>query len=565
MNKTTSVDLAVVGSGLAGMMSAVRAHDLGLRVVVIEKSAYYGGTSTFSGGGIWIPNHLWQNGEDTPERVLSYLRTITRGKGDDRKFEAFIENAPLMANYALSLGAGLHKEVGLPDYFSEVDGYGVGRQLTPNDFDGKCLGEEFHRMRMTYPGYMAFDRYQMGLSAIGPLISRQKGWLWQAFKLVAGYWADIGWRFKTSRDSRLSLGSAFVGCMRKAMMDRDIPLLLNTSLTGLEKKGDRVTGIRVSHNGNERSIAARTIILAAGGFDQNQEMRDKYHPVRTAVTSSLTPPGGNEGDAIRLGQAIGADIENMEHSWWCPTVIIPGRNNTRVPAGQVFWDRGRPGTVCVNRLGRRFVNEACSYDRFGHAMIEDQKKTGANVPCWMIFDARYRHNFNVSNLMPGWASSDRKLPPDYWDNVLYCADTIDALARKIEIDPEILSTTIRSMNEYARTGRDLEFNRGELAYDKAFGDPRGRPNTNLGPIDKAPFYAVKLELGDLGTKGGLRVDEHARVLDTVGNPIEGLYATGNTTGSLFVDTYPGPGSTLGAAMTFAFVAVNHAADKLPKH
>jgi 3-oxosteroid 1-dehydrogenase len=388
--------------------------------------------------------------------------------------------------------------------------------------------------------------------------------LWQVFKLIAGYWVDLGWRRKTSRDSRLSMGSAFVGYMRRAMIERKMPLLLNTKLVGLEKNDDRITGIRVSHNGNERMIVARAVILAAGGFEQNQEMRDKYHPVRTAVASSLTPPSGNEGDAIRAGQEIGAQIENMENSWWAPTVLLPGKNNTRVPAGQMFFERGRPGAICVNRLGKRFVNEACSYDRFGHAMIEDQKRTGANVPCWMIFDARYRHNFNVSNLMPGWASSDKKLPPEYWDNVLYRADTIVALARKIEIDSETLATTIRNMNEYAKTGKDLEFHRGEFIYDKAFGDPSGHPNTNLGLIERAPFYAIKVELGDLGTKGGLRVDEHARVMDIASKPIEGLYATGNTTGSLFVDTYPGPGSTLGAAMTFGFVAANHAASQIVK-
>ena len=375
----------------------------------------------------------------------------------------------------------MFKLAGVPDYFSEVEGSLSGRQLSPNDFDGKCLGEEFHRMRTTYPGFLVFDRYQLGLNALGPLLNRQKGWLWHGFKLIAGYWADLGWRLKTPRDSRLSMGSAFVGAMRKAMMDRDIPLLLNTGLVSLETTGDRVTGVRVRYNGNERVIAARAVMLAAGGFDQNQEMRDKYHPVPTMVASSLTPPGGNQGDAIRAGQAIGADIENMENAWWCPTVLLPGRaNNTQMPAGQTFFDRARPGSLCVNRLGKRFVNEACSYDRFGLAMIEDYKKTGGNVPCWMVFDARYRYKYNVSNLMPGWASPDRKVPPEYWDNVLYRADTIEELARKIEVAPDILVQTVELMNGYAKTGLDLEFHRGETAYDQAFGDPTSRPNVNLG-------------------------------------------------------------------------------------
>jgi 3-oxosteroid 1-dehydrogenase len=562
MALVTSADIVVVGSGLGGMMAALRAHDLRLKAVIIEKCPYYGGTSAFSGGGIWIPNHRWLKDVDSPEQALAYLHRITRGKGDDRKFRAFLDNAPVMAEYAMSLGARLFMLESVPDYFSEVEGAMSGRQLSPRDYVAKPLGDEFHRMRASYPGFFVAGRYQLGLNALGPLMNRGKGWLKESFKLVAGYWADIGWRLKTSRDSRLSMGSAFVGYLRQAMMERDIPLLLNTGLIGLEKSGDRVTGVRVVHNGNERVIAASAVILAAGGFDQNQAMRDSYHPVHTDAANSLTPPGGNEGDAIRAGQAIGAAIENMENSWWAPSFRIPTRNNMREPSGQLIFERARPGSVCVNRLGKRFVNEAVSYDRFGHAMIADHQKTGANLPCWMIFDARYRRNYNVSNLLPGWLCPDSRLPPEYLDSILYRAATIEDLAGKIDVDPETLMKTVAAMNDYARTGKDLEFQHGDFVYDRAFGEAGNLPNPNLGLIAKAPFYAIKVELGDLGTKGGLRVDECARVLDVAGDPIKGLYATGNTTGSLFVDTYPGPGSTLGAAMTFAFVGANHAAADL---
>lgn len=562
-NDITSVDVVVVGSGLGGMIAAIRAHDLGLRTVMIEKSHYYGGTSAFSGGGIWIPNHFGI--KDVPRAdVLSYLRHITRGKADERKLEVFVDNAPAMVEYARSIGVGFSTAEGLPDYFSDVPGSGVGRQLNPDDFDGKLLGDEFFRMRMTYPGFLAFDRYTISMAGMLGLPNRAKGWIREGIRMVGGYWADVRWRLKTARDSRLSLGRAFVGALRKAMMDRDIPLLLNTRLVALEKSDGRVSGIRVNHNGNESVIAARAVILAAGGFDQNQEMRSKHHPVKTLTTSSLTPPGGNEGDAIRVGQDIGADIDNMENAWWSPTVRYPGANST-LPAGQTFFDRSKPGAICVNRLGKRFCNESISYDRFGYAMIEEQKKTGAGVPCWMIFDASFRHNFPVSNILPGWAASDKKLPPEYWDNVLYRAATVEELAKKVDIEPDALVETVRTFNGYAKTGKDLDFNRGETAYDKFFGDARSKPNPNLGPIEKGPFYAVKLELGDLGTKGGLKVDEHARVVDTAGKPIEGLYATGNTTGSLFVDTYPGPGGTLGPSMTFGYVSANHAASILTNH
>lgn len=559
MADNTSADVVVVGSGLGGMLAAIRCHDQGLKAVVIEKSGYYGGTSALSGGGVWIPlNADLKAGADTREKALSYLRALTRGQSDDRTLEAYVDNGPAMVEYARSVGMKLVGAPVYPDYFSEHADAVTGRTMLAEDFDGKLLGDELFRMRMTYPSFMVFDRYALNLNGAYALMSRQKGWLREGFKLIAGYWADIGWRAKTDVDSRLAMGRALVGSLRKAMMDRNIPLLLNTRLVGLEKDAGRVTGVRIRHNGNERVMPARAVMLAAGGFDHNQHMRDQHHAVRTEAANSLTPEGGNEGDAILAGQAIGADIANMQQAWWSPVIRLPGKHNKQ-RAAQTFFDRSRAGVICVNRLGKRFCNEGISYDRFGHAMIADHAKTGANLPCWMIFDARYRHEFPASDILPGWVRPDGKLPPEYWDSVIYKAPTVAALARKIGVDEGNLATTVRNMNSYARTGKDLEFQRGETSYDQFFGDARAKPNVNLGPIERPPFYALKVELGDIGTKGGLRVDEHARVLDKSGQPIEGLYATGNTTGSLFADVYPGAGSTLGPALVFGFVGANHAA------
>lgn len=555
--KFQPVDVVVVGSGLGGMIAAIRAHDLGLKVALIEKSHHYGGTSALSGGGVWVPNNSDLGERDSQDKALSYLHAITGGKANDRLLQAYIDNGPAMVEYAHSIGMKLVQAPAYPDYFSEHPDAVSGRTMLAVDFDGKELGEELFRMRLAYPSFMAFDRYALNLNGAYTLMSRQKGWLWEGFKLVAGYWADVKWRWKTSIDSRLSMGRALVGSLRKAMMDRNIPLFLNTKLVGIEKDGDRISGVRLKHNGSEYVMAARVVILASGGFDQNQEMRDRYHAVATEVTNTLTPGGANEGDGIRAGQAIGAKIGNMEHAWWTPVIRLPGKNNTEL-AAQVFLDRARPGVICVNRLGKRFCNEAISYDRFGSAMIKDDRETGANLPCWMIFDARYRHAFPVSDVLPGWVRPDNKLPPDYWDSILYRASSVDELARKIDVDPATLVTTINNMNDYARAGVDLEFHRGETDFDKFFGDARAKPNSNLGAIDTAPFYAVKIELGDIGTKGGLCVDEHARVQDSAGNPIEGLYAAGNTTSSLFLDIYPGAGGTLGPALIFGFVGANHA-------
>jgi 3-oxosteroid 1-dehydrogenase len=241
---------------------------------------------------------------------------------------------------------------------------------------------------------------------------------------------------------------------------------------------------------------------------------------------------------------------------------LPARDVPNVDvAHQMFFDHRHPHSVCVNRLGFRFVNESCSYDRFGIAMIEDHRKTGANVPCWMIFDATYRAKYTCGGIMPASFMPDRKIPPDWWDNYVYRADTIGELAAKIGIDGTRLCGVIAEMNGYAATGVDLEFGRGRDTYDRYFGDSRVSPNPCMGPIDKPPYYAVRIDLGDLGTKGGVKADEHARVLDRQGHPIPGLYAAGNSSGSAFGNCYPGAGGTLGPALTFAYIAANDIATR----
>ena len=226
-----------------------------------------------------------------------------------------------------------------------------------------------------------------------------------------------------------------------------------------------------------------------------------------------------------------------------------------------FMERGYPHTMCVNRNGERFVNEAISYNDFGAEMIADQKRTGANTPCWMIFDATARWRYPIGVVMPPVIMPDLLVPREWWDNVLYKANSIQELARKIEIDPAALQRSVERMNGFAERGVDEEFHRGENAYDMVFGDPRNAPNPCLGKIEKAPFYAIPIDLGDIGTKGGLRTNENANVLRADGTPIEGLYATGNVSGAITYDSYPGAGGTIGPAMTFGMVAAEHIAQR----
>jgi len=225
-------------------------------------------------------------------------------------------------------------------------------------------------------------------------------------------------------------------------------------------------------------------------------------------------------------------------------------------------ERGYPHTMCVNRNGVRFANEAMSYNDFGAAMLEDDRKTGANAPCWFIFDATARWRYPLGALLPSLFWPDWRLPREWFDNVFYRADTIEELARKIGIDPAVLAATVERHNGFARTGKDEDFDRGGNSYDTFFGDHlRNKPNPCLGPIEKGPFYAMPLDIGDIGTKGGLKTDENANVLRPDGTPIVGLYATGNVSGAVTYDSYPGAGATLGPAMTFGMLAAEHIAHR----
>jgi 3-oxosteroid 1-dehydrogenase len=408
-----------------------------------------------------------------------------------------------------------------------------------------------------------FNRYAVDLRQSFALSQRRSGWQWVAAKILLKYWLDVRWRMKTRRDRRATMGAALIAGLRRELNRRGVPVFLNTGLERLEVVEGRVVGVGLSSSRTPAYLRAHAVVLAAGGFEQNQAMRDRCMRVPTEAKWSLTPPGANTGDAIRAGEAIGAATEFMDCAWWAPSMQLPSRDVPNVDVTHpMFFDHRHPHSVCVNRLGSRFVNESCSYDRFGIAMLDDHRRTGANVPCWMIFDATYRAKYACGGIMPSPVTPDRKIPPDWWDNYLYRADSIEALAEKLGLESGRLARVIGEMNGYAAAGVDLEYGRGGEVYDRYFGDARVSPNPCLGPIDEPPYYAIRIDLGDLGTKGGLKADEHARVLDRQGDPIPGLYAAGNSSASVFGNCYPGSGGTLGPALTFAFIAANNIATAL---
>jgi 3-oxosteroid 1-dehydrogenase len=372
-------------------------------------------------------------------------------------------------------------------------------------------------------------------------------------KMLLGYATDFPWRFKSKIARRLTCGSAGVARLRLSMIDRNMPLWRKTRLIELIANEGKVEGAVIEREGKRMNIrATRGVVLAAGGFEKNQAMRDKYLPKPTDTAWSAGVHT-NTGDAITAGMAIGAAFKLVDGGWWFPVLCVPGESIPHL----AIMEKSYPGTICVNREGKRVANESMNYMAYVKQAFAVHSSEHPSSPLYMIFDANFRSKYLVGPLMKASFRPDFTLPRIYYEKgFLAKADTIDGLAKQMSIDSAGLARTVEMMNTSARTGKDPEFGRGDSAYDRYYGDPTVTPNPCLGPIEKPPFYAVRMELGDFGTQGGLETDPNGQVKNIDGKPIAGLYATGNCAAAI-LPTYPGPGSTLGPAMTFAYRAARH--------
>ena len=550
-------DVIVVGSGAAGAMTALRAQELGLSVLIVEKAHKYGGTSATSGGVMWVPNHQLEPNDDSREQALEYLDALIKVPVQRDRLETYIDQAPEMIRFLESLGVPLIPSA-WTDYFPNLPGARADRSIVCDTFDGRELGGMFTLMREQYTRFKLLNRYAMDLPEFFAISTRGAGWIKAFLKILWRYWTDFGSRIISARDRRFTTGAALMGPIYKRLFERGTEVRLETRLDELLVTEGRVSAVKVSHFGRTYEIEARhAVVLCAGGFEWNQELRDRFLPVPGLTRYSSSPEDANRGEALIAGMNIGAATEHTDDAWWIPTMHMPmPRASNFEEIHQAAFDVGRPHSVCVNRNGVRFVDEACGYDEFGEAMVADQLKTGANTPCWLVFDADFRANYTAGGFMPTVIMPDFLIPPDRWDHYIFKAPTLAALAAKIRIPADTLQQTINTMNRYAAMGEDPDFGRGGNDYDRMFGDPSVTPNPCLGAIAKAPFYAVPVNLGDLGTKGGLKADASARVLDENGQPIPNLYAAGNNSGSPFGNRYPGAGGTIGPAMTFGYVAAN---------
>lgn len=553
---TAEYDVIIAGSGSAGMTAAVRAAAQGLKVLVVEKAHWIGGTSATSGGVTWIPNHGLGT-DDSREEAIKYIDAVANGPVRPDRIDAFLKTGPEMIAFL--------KEIGMepvvmpwPDYFPEAPGARADRSVVFPKYDGRRLGELFPLIREQFTRFKLMNRYTMDFMEANTISTRSPGWVREVMKVIARYWLDRSTRKLGRRDRQFSLGAALIGPLVEHYVKLGGTFLVGWGVKELLMESGRVSGVAIERYGKRKTVHARHgVIVCAGGFEWNQELRNRFFSVPGDTRYSSTPEEGNRGELLEAGMALGAATEFTETGWWVPTMSIPlAETSNFEEIHQAVFDVGRPHSVCVNRNGDRFVDEACGYDRFGNAMMEDQLKTGANTPCWLIFDATFRYKFTVGGIMPTALMPDSKIPLAWWDQYIFRAPTLHELAAKIDLDGTKLEATVGKMNQYAKTGVDPEFGRGGNAYDVNFGDPKLTPNPCLGPIGKAPFYAVPVNLGDLGTKGGLKCDAQARVLDGKGEPIAGLYAAGNASGSPFGNAYPGAGGTIGPAMVFGYIAAD---------
>lgn len=543
------VDLLVVGTGAAAMSAAIAAKDEGLTVLVVEGSSEWGGSTAMSGGGCWLPTHPGMDEigvADSEDKVLTYLDACV-GTPEEvgpasslARRRAFVRTAPVVHAWLEGHGMVWRTAEKYPDYYPDLPG-GIagGRTVEPAPFDTRRFGDWYDHARKALPPIPMFagDTY---------LLARA----WSTFSGMVGgarlVLRTLGGVVAGKRLSGLGMSLA-ARLMWIARFEQGAEVRLDSPLLDLVIEDGRVVGAVVGGPAGESRIATRAgVHLGAGGFDHNAEWREKYQGLPQEASSGNP---ANMGTAIEIGMRHGADVALMDDAWWGPSVApTEGHGPTFIVS-----ERSMPFSMVVDQDGERYVNESTSYVDFGHAMLErGLERTNHS---WMILDVRHRRRYMNNAFLMG-----RK--PFFEQGIAVEADTLEELAERMEVPKVAFRETVQRFNAFAREGVDRDFGRGKDAYDNYYGDPTHGPNPNLGEIAHGPFVAIKIVLGDLGTKGGLLTDEHARVLDTQGAVIDGLYAAGNCSASVVGRTYPGAGSTLGPALVFGHIAGRHAASRL---
>ena len=546
----TTVDLVIAGSGGGGMVAALAAADAGAAALVLEKQALIGGSTCMSGGIFWIPNNPLMRAEGTPdsyEDAMAHFETVVGDVGPCSSFErrhAFLTAGPEMTTFLQQQGLRLVTCPGYSDYYSNrKGGSDVGRGLEPVPWNGKRLGSWLAKLQ---PG-LAQSLGMAVMTNEARSLSNYNRSL-RAFAISARVALRTA-AAKLRRHALLTNGASLVGQLLAVALDRGIPIWTEAPLEDLIVEDGRVVGVRTVQDGRPVNVRARQgVLISAGGFAHNRQMRQTYGGDQPNEGKWSMSNPGDTGEAIATAMGLGAQTALMDEAWW-----LPSPRTGRFGQSTLDQARQRPRTIYVDADGRRFCNESNSYMEVGKAMYE-RNQTSRAVPCWLIFDDRYRKRYAHVRSHPGY------FPKEMLESGrLKKAATLAELAAVCGIDADGLAETVDRFNENARKGVDPDYGRGESAYNRSLGDPNRKVHPCLGPIDEGPFYACEVLPGDIGTCGGLVTDEHARVLGEGDRPIEGLYATGNSTATVMGRHYLGPGASIANTMVFGYVAARHAA------
>jgi succinate dehydrogenase/fumarate reductase flavoprotein subunit len=556
-------DLVVLGAGAAGMTAALVSAIAGLRTLLIEQSDQVGGTTAYSSGTVWIPNNPQQRSlgvTGDAEAALAYLDALVGGRAERALRQTFIAAGPEMLRYLEQ-----HTDVRFriypyaPDYRQELPGAAVGgRPLEPLPFDGRALGADFDRVRRPIPELMLFGGMMVTRAEAARLLRVTRSWdsVRLGAGLVARYLLD---RLRYRRGTRLVLGNALAARLFKNLRDRRVAVWFTGRTERLLSEGGRASGLVVRRDGGTVRVRARRgIVLAGGGFPASAELRRRYLPQPVAQYTCAFE--GCVGETLRLAQEIGASLgpPGEDNALWFPSSIATRKDGSTAVYPHIVLDRAKPGLVAVNSAGRRFVDEAVSYHEFTRAMYRSHRSV-PSIPAMLVCDRRFIWRYGLGMIRPRTPVLKGFVDRGY----LHAAESVEALARRIGVDPAGLFETIRAHNQFARTGVDAEFGKGSNCYDRAGGDPEHLPNPCLGPIERPPYCAVAVLPTPLGTSLGLRTNAHGQVLDRSGRPIPGLYACGNDQHSVMGGEYPGPGAQLGLGMVFGYLAARHAAGAEP--
>jgi 3-oxosteroid 1-dehydrogenase len=540
----TTTDLVVVGSGAAGLTGALVAALGGARVTLLEKSDLIGGTTAISGGGAWVPcNPIMRDIglNDTREDALTYLRACTGDRADEEMLEAMVDRGPDMVR-ALQ-GAGIPWQAwpatgGAIDYRGWLPGaMRGGRTLEVMGISLSELGAWADKLRVapelrSSENKLEYYRQSMHLAHPGSDLAT-------AMATPDPPEVDTYWR-----------GTALVARLLKECLSRGVVVHVDTPALELLSEDGRVVGVKATHGGDVVEFRAPHVLMATGGYAHNEELKRLW--LNRPIVHTCENPA-NEGDGHRMGVAVGAQLAGLGDAWWMPHTPLAGSRGA-LNAGGTREDRSLPHTMMVNPAGRRFMNEAVNYYDAGESFGDCVGAAPRDYPAWLLFDTQGVKHYAIL----AW-----KIPPGERPDHLHVADSIEELAESIGVDATALCVSVERFNGFARAGVDEDFHRGENAWDRAWGDPEHLPNPSLGTLEEGPFYAVPVYPGAIATRGGLRIDATGRVLSALtGDPIPGLYASGNCSNGAAPGCYAGPGATIGPAMTFGYLVGKQVADQV---